>query len=418
MSAKNQLELPDQGFLRSLDWWHLMRRSIGMALLGAGGAVIYVKIIAIGTDLVWADDTLSLDLFSGSLTILAIMAGAGLIVGIIHRLIPRSGAPNVFQGMDSGKIDHEPIPGGLLISIVSLVGGFALGPEVPTGMLAGGSATVIAHRSKWDDSTQKVTFDAAVGGAYGGLFTSPFVMTLMILELSPPARLKYFSYLTIQVAAALTGFAVFFSLGGFADLLSELSLPTYNLELWHFGIAIAMGCIGMACGMLTTRLWSAFGRLAAPLKSRVVIRGLLAGIALGLLGMAVPMTLYSGGNTLPAATAPVAGLGVGVLIVSALAKIVAMTAAQSLGFIGGPIFPLVFAGGVLGAAFHGVFSGVPLALAVTAGMAALPAAVLPLPLSMGMLAIVIAGTSLELGAPVLTASVTASALAHGLKALK
>jgi H+/Cl- antiporter ClcA len=107
-----------------------------------------------------------------------------------------------------------------------------------------------------------------------------------------------------------------------------------------------------------------------------------------------------------------------VLIISALAKIVAMTAAQSFGFIGGPIFPLVFAGGVLGAAFHGVFSDVPLALTVTAGMAALPAAVLPLPLSMGMLAIVIAGTSLELGAPVLTASVTASMLAHGLKALK
>jgi H+/Cl- antiporter ClcA len=104
-----------------------------------------------------------------------------------------------------------------------------------------------------------------------------------------------------------------------------------------------------------------------------------------------------------------------VLIVSAVAKIVAMTAAQSFGFIGGPIFPLVFAGGVLGVAFHGIFPDVPLALTVTAGMAALPAAVLPLPLTMGILAIVIAGTSLELGAPVLTASVTASMLVHGLK---
>ena len=131
--------------------------------------------------------------------------------------------------------------------------------------------------------------------------------------------------------------------------------------------------------------------------------------------MAVPMTLYSGGTTLPAVTAPAAGLGVGVLIVSAVAKIVAMTAAQSFGFIGGPILPLVFAGGVLGVAFHGIFPDVPLALTVTAGMAALPAAVLPIPLTMGILAIVIAGTSLELGAPVLTASVTASMLVHGLK---
>lgn len=417
MSTKNQVDLPDQGFLRSSAWWHLFRRSMGLALMGALGALVYVKVIAIGTDLVWADDTVSPDLFSGSLTILAIMSGAGLLVGLIHRFIPRSGAPNVFEGMDKGKIEYGPVPGGLLISVVSLIGGYSLGPEVPTGMLAGGSATALGERAKWDDSTKKVTFDAAVGGAYGGLFTSPFVMTLMLLELTPPQRLKYFSYLTIQVFAALTGFAVFFAIGGFSELLSELSLPSYNLKVWHFGIAMVIGGIGVACGMLTTRLWAIFGRLAAPLASRVVLRGLLAGITLGLLGMAVPLTLYSGGSTLPVAISPSAGLAVGVLIVSALAKIVAMTAAQSFGFIGGPIFPLVFAGGVLGAAINGAFPDIPLALAVTAGMAALPAAVLPLPLSMGMLAIVIAGTSLELGAPVLTASVTASALAHGLKRL-
>ena len=84
------------------------------------------------------------------------------VLGLIHHFIPRFGAPNVSQGMDERKIDYEPIPGGLLISVVSLVGGFSLGPEVPTGMLAGGSATAIAQRSKWDDPTQKVTFDAAV----------------------------------------------------------------------------------------------------------------------------------------------------------------------------------------------------------------------------------------------------------------
>ena len=55
------------------------------------------------------------------------------------------------------------------------------------------------------------------------MFTSPFVITLMILEPSPPERLKYFSYLTIHVFAAHIGFAVFFAIGCFSDLLSELS---------------------------------------------------------------------------------------------------------------------------------------------------------------------------------------------------
>jgi H+/Cl- antiporter ClcA len=409
------MSIPSAGFLRSAAWRGLFYRSIGLALMGAVGALIYVRVVVLATDLVWADDTVSTDLFSGTLTILAIMTGAGLLVGIIHHFLPRAGSPNVFQGLADGKIDPGPVPGGLLISVVTLVGGFSLGPEVPTGMLAGGAASAIGNRFEWDEATQKDTFAATVSGAYGGLFTSPFVSTLMILEFTPPTRVKYLSVLTIEVFASLTGFAVFFAIGGFADLLSELSLPDYNLELWHFGIAVAMACIGVLGGLLTARLSSIFRYLAAPLAGRVVLRGILAGIALGLLAMAVPMTLYSGGTTLPAVTAPAAGLGVGVLIVSAVAKIVAMTAAQSFGFIGGPIFPLVFAGGVLGVAFHGIFPDVPLALTVTAGMAALPAAVLPLPLTMGILAIVIAGTSLELGAPVLTASVTASMLVHGLK---
>ena len=64
---------------------------------------------------------------------------------------------------------------------------------------------------------------------------------------------------------------------------------------------------------------------------------------------------------------------------------------------------------------NGVFPGIPLGLAVVAGMAAVPAAVLPLPLSLGILMIVIAGTSIELAAPVLTASMTATLITQGLK---
>ena len=92
-----------------------------------------------------------------------------------------------------------------------------------------------------------------------------------------------------------------------------------------------------------------------------------------------------------------------------------MTAAQSFGFIGGPIFPLVFAGGALGAAVHSLFPDIPLALAVTVGMAAVPAAVLPLPLSLGILAIVIAGTGMAVAPAVLTASVLTTTLVKGLK---
>ena len=415
MSDPNRIEVPPTGFLFAPVWWRLLGLGLGLSLVGAIGALVFVRLVALGTDLVWGDDAVSVDLFSGTLIMLVIMTGAGLVAGIIHRLIPDAAAGDVFGGLVEGKMDTKPVVGGLLVSLVSLIGGFSLGPEVPTGMLAGGAASAVADRRDWDETTRKVTFGSAIAGAYGGLFTSPFVAVMLILELAPPRRLVYLSLLGIEVVAALVGFAVFFAAGGFADLLSELSLPDYDLELWHFVVAIGVGGLGVVGGLIAAFFASMFQRLAAPFAQRVIVRGLVAGVGLGLLAMAVPLTLFSGATALPEATAQAAGIGVAVLVISAIAKIAAMTAAQSFGFIGGPIFPLVFAGGAVGAALNGVFPDVPLALAVTAGMAAVPAVVLPLPLTLGVLAIVIAGTSLELGAPVLTASVTATLVVQGLK---
>jgi H+/Cl- antiporter ClcA len=410
-----EVVVPSKGFLLTAVWWRLVALSLGLALMGAVGALIFVRLVGFGTGLIWPNGLVSVDLFSGTLTILAIMTVAGLVVGIVHRLIPSADAPNVFGGLVEGRINTKGVPGGLLVSLVSLVGGFSVGPEVPTGMLAGGAASVIADRQEWDETVQKVTFRSAVSGAYGGLFTSPFVATMLILEQAPPRHVMYLPFLGIEVVASLVGFAVFFAVGGFADVLAELSLPSYDLQLWHFGVAIGMAGVGVAGGFVVAAFGSLFKRLAAPFAERVLLRGLLAGVALGLLAMAVPFTLFSGATTLPLATSQAATIGVAVLLISAVAKIGAMVAAQSFGFIGGPIFPLVFAGGVLGAAVHGVFPDIPLALSVTAGMAALPAAVLPLPLTLGILTIVIAGTSLELGAPVLTSSVIAALVVQGLK---
>ena len=317
--------------------------------------------------------------------------------------------------MVGGRLDPRPVPGGLLVSLTSLIGGFSLGPEVPTGMLAGGAASAVADRQGWDETTRKVTLASSVGAAYGGLFTSPFVATMFLLELARPRDARVLAFLGIEVASAVLGFAVFFAFGGFAGLLSSLSLPDYELELWHFAVAAAIAFLSIGLGLLTALFAAVFRRLATPLAEHVVLRGAIAGLALGLLAMAVPLTLFSGASTLPAATSQAAEIGAAVLVVSIVAKLAAMTAARSFGFIGGPIFPLVFAGGVLGAAVNVIVPEIPVELAVTTGMAALPAAILPLPFTLGVLAVIIAGTSLEVGAPVLTASFLSTIVVRGLR---
>ena len=74
---------------------------------------------------------------------------------------------------------------------------------------------------------------------------------------------------------------------------------------------------------------------------------MVGGILLGLLGKALPLTLFLGTAGLSTTTSQAAEIGATLLIVYALAKMLALGGALSFGFIGGPIFPMLFIGGTL-----------------------------------------------------------------------
>ncbi len=56
-------------------------------------------------------------------------------------------------------------------------------------------------------------------------------------------------------------------------------------------------------------------------------------------------------------------------IAAVLAKVLTFAVSMSTGFIGGTIFPMIFIGGTAETALHAIIPDVPVALAVTCGMA-------------------------------------------------
>jgi H+/Cl- antiporter ClcA len=84
------------------------------------------------------------------------------------------------------------------------------------------------------------------------------------------------------------------------------------------------------------------------------------------------------------------------------------------GFIGGPIFPLLFVGGAMGTAINLMFPGIPLALAVGCTMAALTAAALPAPFMITIVVLLVTGIPAKEGIPVLLAAVVAHGITYGL----
>jgi H+/Cl- antiporter ClcA len=300
-----------------------------------------------------------------------------------------------------------------------LIGGFSLGPEVPTGMLGGAVSTWLSERRQLSKESEKINVLSGVMGAYGGLFTSPFGVILMPLEMGHIQSPAYYGTLIIAALAAVTGFVFFFITGGdqFADLLRILDLPAYDLKVWHLGMAVILGVVGTVLAVIFALLLRLFKRLMAPLERQPELRSTLAGLLLGLLGMALPLTLFLGTNGLETVTSKGAQLGVTLLIVVLLAKIVALAGALAGGFIGGPIFPLLFVGGTAGVVINLIFPAIPLALCVGCMMVAVPGAILPIPISLSVIVLLITGIPVTEVVPIPIAALVAYLIVNGVLGL-
>jgi H+/Cl- antiporter ClcA len=400
--------------LRSRSYWQRLGWGVLVGLLSAIGAFIFIGLMNLGISLVWPTPP-SWEPFSGSWTIVVIMTVAGFLVGLIHQFTPAAQL-DVFAAVDKGRLDPRPVPASLLASLVSLIGGFSLGPEVPTGMLAAGFGTWLSERRKMDDETTRTNVIGGVSGAYAGLFSSPAALLVMILESAHMQTAAYYGTLLIAGLAGALGFSLFFWIGGdsFSSLLGLVQPPPYDLRVWDIGLGIVFGIIAVPVALLFMLIVKLLMQLVAPLNSRPVIRGTLGGLLLGLLGMALPMTLFLGTDGLSITTQQAAEIGLGLLILFALAKLLALGGALSFGFIGGPIFPLLLVGATLGSAVNLLFPQIPLGLAVGCMMVAVPAAIVPIPIALAVIGILVVGLSPMNSLPVIMASLISFSLAQGL----
>jgi H+/Cl- antiporter ClcA len=117
--------------------------------------------------------------------------------------------------------------------------------------------------------------------------------------------------------------------------------------------------------------------------------------------------MFSGSDQLNTVLNDAGTLGLGLLAAILIAKMLTFAVSQGSGFVGGPIFPSLFIGGTAGVLVHQVIPGVPLGLAFTCLLAAVPGALAPAPFSMVLMAAFLTQVGALQTAPILIAVVTA-----------
>ncbi len=91
---------------------------------------------------------------------------------------------------------------------------------------------------------------------------------------------------------------------------------------------------------------------------------------IGLVGVALPLTLFTGTDQLTTVIHDGAALGAGLLIAVVIAKILVFALREATGFIGGPFLVMLFIGVTAGITAHVLIPGLPEGLAFTAMLAA------------------------------------------------
>jgi H+/Cl- antiporter ClcA len=200
----------------------------------------------------------------------------------------------------------------------------------------------------------------------GAFFTSPFGGALLGLE-AARGSVSYPWTMFPSLVASAVATTVFIMLSG--QYFGELyTLPAYTLNVIDLFLAVPLGLAGALAGAIFMLAIRRLSRLVAPLNNRVILRGLIGGLVLGLVGALAPLVLFSGEEQTNTLIQNAAAIGVIPLIGMAVVKLLITALLLVTGWKGGYIFPTMFAGVALGMAINLVFPTVPVPVAVAATM--------------------------------------------------
>ena len=399
---------------RTRQFWVLLGYAAALGVVGALASLVFMGVIGFGGN--WYV-VASPGWFGGQWWWIAVTTAAGVVVGLLRRAtrLPEH-TPGLIADLQEGRVEPRLVPGIVAVSAVSLIGGASLGPEKALGSIGGGAGTWVSRRRGLRADESQVNTLAGFGGAYGGLFSSTVIVVMMIMEVARLGGRQFTKTLVGAIVASSVSFAVYFAIAG-AVFLDAYPVPHYEFEDWQLLAAVPLGLFAAA----VTALLALFVKLSAMLFGRLklpgVVKSTLGGAIFGLVGVALPLTLFTGSAQLNTVITDAGTLGLGLLVALLIGKMLTFGVSQASGFIGGPIFPSLFIGGTAGVLVHQVFPGVPLGLAFTCLLAAVPGAMVAAPFSMVLLAAFLTAVGALQTAPILIAVLTAFLTMEGIKYL-
>ena len=295
-----------------------------------------------------------------------------LAVGLCQKYL---NAPTAIHGsfVDSlkgsgEKADYRTFPGALLSSLFSLLSGASIGPEGTVVVLIGDISCFI--REKWnianESSNEALGFDvAALASAFNGIIGNVLFTGIFATEFQVGGKNHAFRFLIWNLLAGAIGFIFYTSLGiqSFAEMIPFPSITDLNLA--YVVYAVILGVVGALLAVFAGLSMQKIGTIMEKsFHDKPVQRILAAGIVIAAIGYYFPNLLFSGEKQIHSIIQNPSEFGITMLLIMAILKILLLALSLKSGYLGGPIFPILFSSTMIALALNLAFPGVPLCILV------------------------------------------------------
>ena len=235
-------------------------------------------------------------------------------------------------------------------AVLPLVFGGSVGPEAGlTGVIAGLCSWVSDRMRRFGRDFRELS-EAGVAATMSALFTAPLYGFAVGMSRRPAEDdggpklsgwVKAVVYIC-AIAGALGALMVLNHLIG-----GGMSLPHYDWEaigsseiLWMIPLIV----VGALAGWLFCIADASLSRLSGRIGDRPVLKPVVAGAILGVCGVVLPLTMFSGEAQVEVLDEQWAAMGAVLLLAIGLIKIVVTAMCVNMGWRGGHFFPVIFAG--------------------------------------------------------------------------
>ncbi|MGH7057736.1 MAG: chloride channel protein [Acetobacteraceae bacterium] len=280
----------------------------------------------------------------------------GLAAGaLIYWLAPETeghgtdGALNAFHNGGGRMRTRVPLVK-IVVSALTIGSGGSGGREGPTAQIASGCGAILASWFKLPDDERRIIILIGMAAGLSAIFKSPLGTAIFAVEILYSRMAFEGSALIYTLISAAVAYAITGAFSGFTPLFllppSTRVLDPLHL-IWFALLGVLAGALGALLPAVYYRIRDAFRALRIPNHFKPAIGGL----AVGLIGIAVPPIIGGGYGYMQFVLQGGTGLLVWVLLLFSLGKVLTLSLTIGSGGAGGLFGPTLFVGAMLGAAF-------------------------------------------------------------------